>query len=49
VKLTPVNIKKLPNKVIHACKNNTEKNEFVENSGAQIRLCLITFQLRQIS
>jgi len=35
---------KLPNKVIYACKNMTEKNEFVKNVGPQIRHCLFTFR-----
>ena len=31
MKPTPVNIKKLPNIVIHACKNITENNESIQN------------------
>jgi len=34
---------KLPNIVIHACKNNTEKMYLLKMSGPQIWLCLFTF------
>jgi len=32
---------KLPNIVIHACKNNTEKMFLLKMSGPQIWLCLL--------
>ena len=36
---------KLPNIVIYACKNITEKNEFtITMCGPQIRLCIFTFR-----
>ena len=35
---------KLPNIVIHACKNNTEKMFLLKMSGPQIWLCLFTFR-----
>ena len=35
---------KLPNIVIHACKNNTEKMFLMKMSGPQIWLCLFTFR-----
>ena len=35
---------KLPNIVIHACKNITEKNNLLKMSGPQIWLCLFTFR-----
>jgi len=35
---------KLPNIVIHACKNKTEKMNLLKVCGPQIRLCLFTFQ-----
>ena len=34
---------KLPNIVIHACKNITENMYLLKMSGPQIRLCLFTF------
>jgi len=34
----------LPNIVIHACKNMTEKMNLLKMSGPQIRLCLFTFR-----
>ena len=34
----------LPNIVIHACKNMTEKINLLKTSGPQIRLCLFTFR-----
>jgi len=34
---------KLPNIVVHACKNNTKKMYLLRMSGPQIRLCLFTF------
>jgi len=36
---------KLPNIVIHACKNITEKMNLLKVCGPQIRLCLFTFRL----
>jgi len=36
--------KKLPNIVIHACKNITEKMNLLKMSGPQIWLCLFTFR-----
>jgi len=36
--------KKLPNIVIHACKNITEKNNLLKMCGPQSRLCLFTFR-----
>ena len=35
---------KLPNIVIHACKNITEKMNLLKMCGPQIRLCLFTFR-----
>jgi len=35
---------KLPNVVIHACKNITEKMNLLKMCGPQIRLCLFTFR-----
>ena len=35
---------KLPNIVIHACKNITENMHLLKMSGPQIRLCLFTFR-----
>jgi len=35
---------KLPNIVIHACKNIAEKMIFLQMCGPQIRLCLFTFR-----
>ena len=35
---------KLPNIVIHECKNNTEKMYLLKMSGPQIWLCLFTFR-----
>jgi len=34
---------KLPNIVMHACKNNTEKMYLLKMSGPQIWLCLLRF------
>jgi len=36
--------KKLPNIVIHACKNITEKIQFVKMCGPKTRICLFTFR-----
>jgi len=35
---------KLPNIVIHACKNITEKINLLKMCGPQIKLCLFTFR-----
>jgi len=35
---------KLPNIVIHLCKNFTEKTILLKMCGPQIRLCLFTFR-----
>ena len=35
---------KLPNIVIHACKNDTENMYLLKMSGPQIWLCLFTFR-----
>jgi len=35
---------KLPNIVIHACKNLTEKMKLLKMAGPQTRLCLLTFR-----
>jgi len=35
---------KLPNIVIHACKNRTEKMNLLKMCGSQNRLCLFTFR-----
>jgi len=35
---------KLPNIVIHACKNITENMYLLKMSGLQIRVCLFTFR-----
>ena len=37
---------KLPNIVIHACKNSTEKMYLMKKSGPQIWLCLFKFRSR---
>jgi len=34
----------MPNIVIHACKNMTEKMNLLKMSGPQIRLCLFTLR-----
>ena len=38
------NYEKLPNIVIHACKNNTEQMYLLKMSGLQIWLCLFGFR-----
>ena len=44
MKPTPVNMKKLPNIVIYACDNITEKMNLIKMCVPQIRLCLFTFR-----